>query len=178
MLELSSLKVILARSVHLNIRVVAAFTQVIRTSRSSGMVDLRVSTTSRTTQSQLLSPTAQQPSRETHWKIYHRIGRPALKRTSTPQWRLAAFRGVETTCIPQITRLRSEEHLVTVSRGPFVTRSGGSLPQRCALKTFCCSHSHFHTIDSTLLRINFGESSAVSYECVEDLFMLHRCASY
>ena len=142
------------------------------------MVDLRVSTTSRTTQSQLLSPTAQQPSRETHWKIYYRIGRPALTRTSTPQWRLAAFRGVETTCIPQITRLRSEEHLVTVSRGPFVTRSGGSLPQRCALKTFCCSHSHFHTIDSTLLRINFGESSAVSYKCVEDLFMLHRCASY
>ena len=48
-------------------------------------------------------------------------------------------------------------------------RSGGSLPQQPTLGTFCCTHSHLHTIATGTT--SFACEQAVSYECVENLFI-------
>ena len=86
---------------------------------------------------------------------------------------MVAFGGVETTSIPQVARLYSKEDLVRASSGH----------SRCAVAALYHSSllwGHFaaHTPTFTLsLQRRLRVSNAVSYECVENLFISQRGAA-
>ena len=86
---------------------------------------------------------------------------------------MVAFGGVETTSIPQAARLYFKEDLIRASTGH----------SRCAVAALYYSRllwEHFaaHTPTCTLsLQRRLRVTNAVSYECVENLFISQRGAS-
>ena len=85
---------------------------------------------------------------------------------------MVAFGGVETTSIPQVARLYSKDNLARASTG-HSRRAVTALYHRRQL----WEHFAAHTPSCTLsLQRRLRVSNAVSYECVENLFISQRGA--
>jgi hypothetical protein len=86
--------------------------------------------------------------------------------------KMAAFGSVETTSIPQVTRLYSKEDLVRAS-----SRHSGCAVAALYHSSLLWEHFAAHTPTCTLsLQRRLCVSNAVSYECVENLFISQRGA--
>ena len=86
---------------------------------------------------------------------------------------MVAFGGVETTSVPQVARLYSKDNLTKVSAG-HSRRTVAALYHRRQLWEHFAAHTPTFTLS---LQRRLRVSNAVSYECVENLFISQRGAS-